>query len=392
MKDSLRIFARAFCTVFVCVALSSAYSPYSNPVGEVAHAALPDGPELTFDPNLVDVLVYDSGTDGYIQQALPELGIENFTVRTAAANNHVTADDLATHDILIVSWNAGGDMSGLAPDVLESGIVGRILLTGHDADYHTVRGTSHDPEEPADTFFLQAIDFVLAGSGTGLVALGDADTAFSYLPDAWGIAATNTAGEKITSFTPEGLASGVYDGLDPDDMSTWGTSWHTEFDEWGLGFASLELGGPAGENVVTIAAANNPYGVIFEKTDDVDQGDCRSPGEELTYTICWDNPTDWTFYNAQIIDRLPDGVTYPGGSWTFDPNMTPIPPDPAYDPNTHTYVWQLGDLLPDDNGCVELTVKVNEKSEPGMMLHNAADLAADEIRPARAAEDTSVCC
>ncbi len=338
MKDSIRIFARAFCVIFVCVALSSGYSPYSNPIGEVVNNVSGNGLELTFDPNLVDVLVYDSGTDGYIRQALPELGIEEFTVRTAATNNHVTANDLATHDILIVSWNAGGDMTGLDPDVLESGIVGRILLTGHDADYHTVRGTSHDPEEPADTFFLQGIDFVLSGSGTGLVALGDADTAFSYLPEAWGIAATSTAGEKITSFTAEGLASGVYDGLDPNDMSQWGTSWHARFDEWSLGFASLELGGPAGEDVVTIAAAINPYGFIFEKTDDVGQGDCRSPGDELTYTICWDNPTDWTFYNAQIIDYLPAGVTYPGGSWTFDPNMTPIPPDPAYNPTTHIYV------------------------------------------------------
>ncbi len=223
MLISRNVFARSFCVLFVCVALfggalSSAYSPYSNPIDEEV-GTLGDGPELTFDPNLVDVLVYDSGTDGYIRQALPELGIVNFTIRSAATNKHVTANDLATHDILIVSWNSGGDMSGLDPDVLESGIAGRILLTGHDADYHTVRGTSHDPEEPADVFFLQAIAFVLAGPGTGLVALGDGDTAFSYLPEAWGIDATNTAGEKITSFTAEGLASGVYDGLDPNGMS-----------------------------------------------------------------------------------------------------------------------------------------------------------------------------
>jgi hypothetical protein len=203
-------------------------------------------------------LVYDSGTDGTIQTAMTNLGIP-FDLRNSG--NHVTAGDLATHDLLVVSWNAFGDMSGITASVLASGITGNILLTGHDADYHAAIS---GPGLVAATMFLsQSMTFAKAMGGTGLVALGDYSTAFSYLPGAWGISATGGLGsDTITAFTPAGLASGVFNGLTPADMSNWGNSYHAKFDAWGPAFVDFELGG-AGDEVVTIARVIPAPGAIL---------------------------------------------------------------------------------------------------------------------------------
>jgi len=174
--------------------------------GQVCNAA---------DANYGSVLVYDGGGSGApIQQAMQILGIA-FDLRTPG--NPVTLADLATHDILIVGRNYGnGDMNGLDPNVLAAAITGRILLTGHDPDNHIVQG-----REAATTFLLQAISYVAKlGSGTGLVALGDS-AGFSYLPkDEWGISTVGGLVEEIiTAFIGDGIKSGVFDGLTPDDLS-----------------------------------------------------------------------------------------------------------------------------------------------------------------------------
>ncbi|HPD32695.1 MAG TPA: right-handed parallel beta-helix repeat-containing protein, partial [Phycisphaerae bacterium] len=92
--------------------------------------------------------------------------------------------------------------------------------------------------------------------------------------------------------------------------------------------------------------------------------------------------------------------------WTFgyDPNASPpivlYPPDPGYDPVSHTYAWPLGSIDPNASGCVQLTVVVNEGAEPGRYLHNVAELWTTVYDPnglqgtvvARAMVDTLVCC
>jgi hypothetical protein len=192
-------------------------------------------------------LVYDSGTDNFIQAAMTNLGI-SFDLRDAG--NPVTEADLDSHDILVISWNAGGDMSGVSASVLASGITGKKLLTGHDPDYHYYWGT-----QAAGTFLSQAISWARgSGGSTGLVALGDdSSTAFSYLPSEWGVSATELGGDTIDSFTPEGVDSGVYNGLTPLDMSNWHSSYHATFAGWGAEFMPFEIGGATEADVVTIA-------------------------------------------------------------------------------------------------------------------------------------------
>lgn len=199
-----------------------------------------------------DTLVYDSGgAQDSIQAAMTALGI-SYDLRDPA--NPVTAGDLASHDVLVIGWNLLGDMSGVQPSVLESGITGNVLLTGHDADYHSVHGVP-----AAGTFLSQAISFAKGGSGTGLVALGDySTTAFAYLPADWGVTATGGFNaDTIGSFTSAGLASGVYNGLTPTDMSNWSQSYHARFNTSGL-FSPFEIGGTVAPDVVTIGRAVVP--------------------------------------------------------------------------------------------------------------------------------------
>jgi hypothetical protein len=144
--------------------------------------------------------------------------------------------------------------------------------------------------------------------------------------------------------------------------------------------------------------------VEFNKEDDVASGDCRGFDEAITYTICFQNASSQTIYDAYIIDYLPEGVRYGRAYWTLYPNdiFNPIPPDPGYDGQTHTYVWPLGDLEPEDNGCRALPVYVNEQAIPGGVLQNVAELwgtvyDANGLNPeltliARATEETPVCC
>jgi len=212
-------------------------------------------------------LVYDGGGPGaVIQAAMADLGIA-YDLRDPG--NPVTAADLASHNLLVIGWNNGGNMSGVGP--LGSGITGNILLTGHDADWHVEYGADSGPSDPGDaveaaaTLFLgQAIGFATAGGGTGLVALGDFSTGFSYLPPEWGISATGgLVKETIVSFTAAGLASGVYDGLTPADMSNWIESFHARFDSWGPGWADFEIGASVAPEVVTIGYAVPAPGTVL---------------------------------------------------------------------------------------------------------------------------------
>jgi hypothetical protein len=194
-----------------------------------------------------ETLVYDGGgPQAGIQNAMTALGIP-YDLR--GPGNPVTAGDLASHNLLVVGWNYGGDMSGIQPSVLAGGITGNILLTGHDPDYHAALVP---PLAAATTFLSQAISFARGGNGTGLVALGDYSTAFSYLPPEWGISATGgLMKDDIDFFTPEGQASGVYDGLTPANMSGWQVSYHATFDTWGS-LVPFEVGGVNRADVVTI--------------------------------------------------------------------------------------------------------------------------------------------
>ncbi|MCK5563884.1 MAG: DUF11 domain-containing protein [Planctomycetes bacterium] len=328
---------------------------------------------LTINPNDYDFLVYNChGGEERIEAAMDILGIK-FTERDK--DDPVTADDLAEHDILITTWNASGNTSGLDPDILNAGINGMIILTGHDSDYHTVEG----PDE-GKRLFSQIIEYVLTSSNdTGMIGLADATSSFNWLPSEWGITATDNSGENITDFTVKGEDSGIYDGLEPEDMCDWSVSYHNTFTEFPSDFAAFELGGDDANEIITIANVS-PYNIDLDKYDDVSDGECVSPGEAIEYTICWENNDSETLYNVTLVDYLPDGVNY--GS-AFDPN---------YNLFDHTYTWDIGTLAPGDSGCKTLDVTVNYNNTPGVGIRNIAHLKSGDSILAVANVPTDVCC
>jgi len=88
--------------------------------------------DLPFDPNDYDFLIYvPKGGQDSIDEAMEELGI-SCDVRDFYDGNEVTSEDLESHDILIVGWNANGDTSGLDDEILAAGITGRVILSGHE--------------------------------------------------------------------------------------------------------------------------------------------------------------------------------------------------------------------------------------------------------------------
>ncbi len=207
------------------------------------------------------LLVYHSGGSQYVlEQALTQLGY-TYDVRSAA--NPVTALDLASHNALIIGWSAGGfDMSGLNSAVLTAGITGNKLITGHDADYHTVAGVA-----AAATLLDRYVQFAAGSPGnTGILAFPVfAAEPFSYLPSAWGIASFDSlTSETIDSITAAGLASGLYAGLTTATLSNWGQSFHANFTAWGAGFSSFEIGHPPEGANVTIGTTVTPITPIPE--------------------------------------------------------------------------------------------------------------------------------
>jgi hypothetical protein len=253
--------------------------------------------DLPFDPNDFSFLVYvPQGTEDSIVQAMTNiLGTAfnpNTDVRTSYQGEHVTMEDLVAYDILIVGWNSYGYTSGLNDEILAAGITGRVILTGHDADFHTVHGPY-----AAEVFLVQAIDWVLKGSGTGLITLG-CTSAFPYLPEVWDVNVTYFSdGQDVNEFTEDGLASGVYDGLDTGSMSNWGQSYHDIFTiEQSPFFVPFEIGGESGSDIITIASYKTklPY---FSIHKDVNDTNCVSPLISQAEHELLGTSYNWLYYN-----------------------------------------------------------------------------------------------
>jgi len=136
---------------------------------------------------------------------------------------------------------------------------------------------------------------------------------------------------------------------------------------------------PAG---IAIGPQYKPPVIGVFKIDDVNDDPnfvtCVDPNDWITYTIIID-PCGLDHEWVTVIDYLPKGVAF-GGS------------DPNYDPNDHTYTWQLGALSATDEPVVlELTVTVTEGAEPEGKLVNAVSAESD-FAYNEATEETPVCC
>ncbi len=386
----LLVIGFAVLALIVLPSPGAAEETYGNlpPDANMMGASSLESVDLPFDPNDYSFLVYvPQGGQDSIKEAMKEIlgrDLEQDEIRTSEQGKHVTLEDLATHDILIVGWNAGGDTSGLDPNILAAGITGRVILTGHDADYHTVHGPA-----AAEVFFVQAIDWVLKGEGTGLITLGCTDK-FPYLPERWDVSATVVVGEDVDEFTEEGLASGVYDGLEPGDLSNWGASYHDVFDIDAniSAFVPFELGGYIGNDIITVASV--PYFNICKDDNDID---CIEPLISEVEHEWLGIPYNWLYYNIAwgadgyadtnvvVVDYLPPEV--------YEPNF--ISDAGVYDSNAHTVTWQLGDIGANDSGQFQIRCGLKADVTPGITITNEVEMEGDKYLSYRII-NTNVCC
>ena len=126
--------------------------------------------------------------------------------------------------------------------------------------------------------------------------------------------------------------------------------------------------------------------LILTKTDDVEPPSCVEPGAPLTYTIRWQNIGMADAENAVLKDYLPAGVDY-----NYVLGLSPLVLDPNYNAAEHSYTWQIGTIPASGSGSRQLSVTVNEKAEPGMLMKNKAVLTTS-IGQVSTQMGTPVCC
>ncbi|MDD5063222.1 MAG: hypothetical protein PHQ35_00480 [Phycisphaerae bacterium] len=90
--------------------------------------------------------------------------------------------------------------------------------------------------------------------------------------------------------------------------------------------------------------------IQLTQSDDVNDGDCVGPGDEINYRIDYNYPMESNIgdiYDVNIVDELPEEVRF----ISADSNGT-------YDRCSHTIRWNLGTLEPGESGFVTLKVQV----------------------------------
>jgi len=116
--------------------------------------------------------------------------------------------------------------------------------------------------------------------------------------------------------------------------------------------------------------------------DKSDSSDPVNPGTNLIYTLRITNngPSDST--GAVVLDTLPSGVSFVSAT-----------DGGTYDPGSHTVSWVIGTLAKDASTSVNITVKVNESTPPGIITNTATvDANETDNYPANdaATEDTTI--
>ncbi|MFA6426801.1 MAG: right-handed parallel beta-helix repeat-containing protein, partial [Phycisphaerae bacterium] len=341
--------------------------------------------DLPFNPNDYSFLVYNPGGTN-IEQAMYNLGIP-YDPRDST--HPVTATDLASHDILIIGSTSGGNTNGLHSNDLLAGITGRVILTGHDVDWHSTNDSKLYVRQAAEKFLINAINYVLHGGSTGMLIFADIQNPdlFPYIPPTWGISSQYISpwGDNVTNFTSEALASGVYDNLDPCDMSDWNGTYHDKFTiTQGSPFVPFELGGVNNGDTITIAqTAICPSPFTLAKADNA-PADGVKPNDRLTYTIYYRYPDTNPNYttsisNIIITDYLPAEVLH-----------TDVAPsgNGDYNSTTHKVTWTIGTLSPGNSGSVTVTVTVGNTTPSAGHLTNTAKIRADDVNEISAVRQT----
>ena len=166
----------------------------------------------------------------------------------------------------------------------------------------------------------------------------------------------------------------VTGGCDGDNLEVWNTStspW-TEVQDTG------RIGNPAGICIPQEEVVYNPLNL--RKDDGVTT--CVNPGDNITYTICFDNKKNrYDVHNVTLVDTLPAEESFVSAS---DGGI--------YDAVNHTVIWYIGTLSAGaPQRCVTLNVTVKSGTSPGTTIINYCTIDSDETPATTVTEQTDVC-
>jgi uncharacterized repeat protein (TIGR01451 family) len=165
----------------------------------------------------------------------------------------------------------------------------------------------------------------------------------------------------------------VTGGCTGDDLSVWDPN------PWTLLQSTGDIGNPAG---ICIPQAEVAYNPLHLTKDDGLGGACVDPGNNITYSICYNNTANnFDVHNVTLFDTLPPEVTFvsaTGGG--------------VYDGGTHTVSWDIGTLPAGaPEACVQLVVNVDSGTAPGTTITNKVEISGDETGVTDIVEQTDVC-
>jgi uncharacterized repeat protein (TIGR01451 family) len=123
-------------------------------------------------------------------------------------------------------------------------------------------------------------------------------------------------------------------------------------------------------------------GCNLEKTDDVGDSNCVTPGDEITYRIDYNYPAGSNvsdINDVNIIDYLPAEVEFLSASGGG-----------IYDSDYHTVTWSIGNVSPGESGSFTVTVVVTG-SQPGSIITNRCEIRSSDQILYTVYEYTSVC-
>jgi len=173
--------------------------------------------------------------------------------------------------------------------------------------------------------------------------------------------------DEITGYVY--VTGGPYEA---QDISVWDTSTTPFTKKQSTG----DIGRPAGLAIANVIV--NPLNL--SKDDGVTT--CVNPGDNITYTICYDNTANaYDVHNVTLTDNLPaetNFVSATGGG--------------IYNATTHTVTWDIGTLSAGAaQQCVQLVVQVDPNTTPGAKITNYATIDSTETPVTTVTEQTDIC-
>jgi subtilisin family serine protease len=127
--------------------------------------------------------------------------------------------------------------------------------------------------------------------------------------------------------------------------------------------------------------------LITIEDDIADPNGCVVPGDDITFTITYSNPTTTDPNDPNYIGSAVDTeISFPLPE-AIDPNIN----HPNYALFENSYSWNIGTLNPGDSNSITFTVTVNSNAEPLGEIISKVNMSSS-IGYGEAQEQTRVCC